>query len=235
MKTQKILFTLALLVFIVFNAQAQSFDCDASSWHKKAIMTCGMVKSTNPDTLLINKNLAELEAEFQILFNKYYDNPSEEYAKDVNWNFYLLTLKENLTVVKERVEEKNYKAASVFCPYFCTTFGKIHKINGTTDLTDLMFAWRAELKNTTEMFNVGNLKGASQNSKQLENLYQKVVEFKSTNNNPSFNELFNPLDKIYSVWISALKDGNASALNETFSNFMKTFPKAYLSTLNTNQ
>ena len=210
---------------------AQSFEKDASAWHKKAIMTCGMIKSQNPDSALITKNIAELEAGINDILKMYMNNPPAEYAKDVNWNSYLLSLKENLTVVKERVEKKEYLKASFFCPYFCNIFGKMHKINGTTDLTDIMFSWRMEIKNTTDMFNAGNISGAMQNVKRTEESYQNLLKMKAAKNNETFESLFAPLEQIYVAWLNAIKISDSQKINESYNSFMKAFSKPYLSTL----
>lgn len=231
MKTKVYLLTALLITLTFTNVKAQTFNTDAAKWHKKAIMTCGAIKSQNPDSITINKNLSELETEIDLLLKNYLDNPPAEYAKDVNWKTYLLTLSENLKAVKERVESKNYKGASFFCPYFCTTFGKMHKINGTTDLTDLMFAWRMEIKNATDMFNTTNITGAEQNLVEVEKLYLKVTEMKKLEANSSFEELFKPLEESYIQWRTALKDKDKNALNESFNRFFKLFAKPYLFTL----
>lgn len=232
MKTHKVLFLLVFVTtIIVGNIKAQSFDSDAAQWHKKAIMTCGMIKSVNPDSAFLNKNLAELETEFDILLKKYINNPPAEYAKDANWNSYLFTLKENLMVVKERAERKEYAKASIFCPYFCTTFGKIHKINGTTDITDLMFSWRMEIKNTTDMFNAGNNSGALHNLETVDKLYQNILKKKTTVKIETFEEIFKPIDQVYLIWIDAVRKENTTEINQQFNSFMKLFAKPYLSTL----
>lgn len=221
------LFALVTLV----ESQESSFDKEASSFHKKAIMTCGMIKSQNPDLALITKNIAELEAGINNILKMYMNNPPAEYAKDVNWNSYLLSLKENLTVVKERVEKKEYLKASFFCPYFCNIFGKMHKINGTTDLTDIMFSWRMEIKNTTDMFNAGNISGTMQNVKRTEESYQNLLKMKAAKNNETFESLFAPLEQIYVAWLNAIKKSESEKINESYNSFMKAFSKPYLSTL----
>lgn len=209
----------------------QSFEKDAAAWHKKAIMTCGMIKSPNPDADLIIKNISQLESGINELQNKYIDNPPLEFAKDVNWNTYLLKLKENLIVVKERIAKQEYNKAQLFCPYFCTIFGKMHKINGTTDLTDIMFSWRMEIKNTTDMFNAGNILGAKQNITKVENLYQNLLKMKVTKKNQTFENLFKSIEQFYLAWINAIKINDSKIIDENYNAFMKAFSKPYLSTL----
>lgn len=232
MTTQKLLISILLLISVLnINAQKNSFDGEFGSWHKKAIMTCGMIKSQSPDYETITGNLKEMENELKAITDKYLNNPPEEYAKDPNWRSYLIALTENLSAVKERAIRKQYPQAASFCAYFCSTVGKMHKINGITDLTDLMFSWRAELKNTTDMVSVGNTDGAAKNLAVVEELYRQVTAMKAKRNNSSLNELFLPLDEAYKTWLKTTKYGDATKLSQCLNKFTELFSKPYLTTI----
>jgi hypothetical protein len=211
-------------------AQTSSFDKEITPWHKKATMQCGMLKANPVNDVQILKNLNELEAELKVLSAKYLDNPPAEYAKDVNWKSYFATLAENIVVVRERVEKKQFAQASIYCNTFCKTFGQMHKINGTSDLTDVVFSWRMELKNTSDMLVVGNKEGAKHNMEQLETIYKQVEAKKAQRNDNSLNEVFKPLEEAYSAWLKAEKAGNLEQINASLKQFMDIFPKPYMAT-----
>lgn len=209
-------------------SQTKSFDQEITSWHKKATMQCGMLKANPVDATQILKNLDELTAGLKVLSDKYLSNPPSEYAKDVNWKSYFQTLTENIIVVRERVEKNQFAQASIYCSTFCKTFGQMHKINGTTDLTDMTFSLRMELKNTADMFNAENIASADQNISTVEGIYQKVVEMKTKRNDSNLNEIFKPLDEVYSSWLTAIKKGDKEAMNLSYNKFMDGFAKPYM-------
>jgi len=230
MKTLKIyfvlfLFTISSLAF----AQTKSFDEEIAPWHKKATMQCGLLKAIPVNAEQILQNLIELESELKVFTDKYLDNPPQEYANDVNWKSYFQTLSENIVVVRERVEKKQFAQASIYCSIFCKTFGQMHKINGTTDITDMIFSWRIELKNTADMFNAGNTAGAEKNIGVVEDIYNKILEMKEKRNNSSFNELFKPLDEAFIGWLKSIKESNKEEMNISFKKFMNDFAKPYMS------
>ena len=72
MKIQK--FFLALLLFLVSNfsfAQTKSFDEEIAPWHKKAVMTCGMLRYMDSfDQQKFLNNLNELEADLKVISEK---------------------------------------------------------------------------------------------------------------------------------------------------------------------
>jgi len=209
-------------------AQTKSFDEEIVPWHKKATMQCGLLKANPVDGAQILKNLDELETGLKVFTDKYLENPPVEYARDVNWKSYFETLAENIVVVRERVEKKEYAQASIYCSIFCKTFGQMHKINGTTDLADLVFSWRMELKNTADMFNAGNSAGYKQGIPVVEGIYQKVSAMKAKRNDSNLNATFKPLDEAYTSWLKAIKSDDKSAMNTTYNNFMNAFPKPYM-------
>ena len=209
-------------------AQTSSFDKEIAPWHKLATMQCGMLKASPVNAEQILKNLDELTSGLKVFTDKYLDNPPAEYAKDVNWKSYFLTLSENIVVVRERVEKKQFAEASVYCSTFCKTFGQMHKINGTMDLTDVTFSWRMELKNTTDMFTVGNKDGAKHNMEHLEMIYKMVVAKKAQRNDKAINEVYKPIEEAYASWLIAEKAVDVKAMNTTLKTFMDGFSKPYM-------
>ena len=229
MKTLKIYFSLLLFVTSSFAfAQSNSFDKEIAPWHKKATMQCGMLKANPVNAEQILKNLSELESELKVLSNKYLDNPPQEYAKDVNWKSYFQTLSENIVVVRERVEKKQFAQASIYCSNFCKSFGQMHKINGTSDLTDVVFSWRMEVKNTNDMFIAGNANGVKENLLMVEHIYQHFITQKSKRNDKNINDIFKPLEDTYLLWLKAIKAGDKEKMNTSFKKFMDDFAKPYM-------
>ena len=223
---------IAVCSFLISAEEKISFEKDIVSWHKKAVMTCGALKKSPVNEQMVLKNIKELQSEIAKISKKYLTNVPKAYKNDANWPGYLTALTEYVTVIGERIEKKQYPKASVFCPNICMTFGKMHKINGKTDITDVMFAWRMEMKKTTEMVSAKNFKDAKNNIAAVENHFRKLKEMIKKNKNPEFEKLFNPLEKIYSEWINVNKTKKWDKVPFVFGRFLKTFPRSYLYTLN---
>jgi len=229
MKTKKMFIALLFAAATVTGfAQTSSFDKEITPWHKKATMQCGMLKANPVNAEQILKNLDELSSGLKVFTDKYLDNPPAEYAKDVNWKSYFQTLAENIVVVRERVEKKQFAQASIYCSTFCKTFGQMHKINGTMDLADVTFSWRMELKNTTDMFTVGNTVGANHNMEHLEMIYKMVVAKKAQRSEDAINEIYKPVEEAYASWLIAEKAVDVKAMNAALKVFMDAFSKPYM-------
>jgi len=233
MKTQK--FFLAMLLFVTSSlmfAQIKSFDEESAPWHKKAVMTCGMLrdmKTFDPQKML--KNLDELSTELNALQTNYAENPPKEYANDPLWKTYFEDLADNIIIVKERVEKKQYRLAQNNCGNFCRIFGRMHKNNGLIDLTDMMFSLRAEIRSSMDMFNTQNYKGAKESLNLMKNLLNKVADKAKARNSKEFDALFEPLKASAENWIDAVEKENKQAVVESFNIFMSAFPKPYGMTL----
>lgn len=173
MKTVALSFT--MLIFLLTHrtfAQTKSFDETITPWHKKAITTCGMLRKMDSfDHSQFMKNLDELEAELKTVSDQFLNNPPAEYANDPLWKTYLEDLMDNIIVIRERIEKKQYRLAQKYCPNFCMIFGKMHRNNGRTDLTDVLFAWRAEIRNAMDMVNAGNTEGAKNHLEMVGRMY----------------------------------------------------------------
>lgn len=231
MKKYLVLFiALVLSSASMVNAQKSSFDKDAAAWHKKAIMTCGMFKkmeSFNQQTML--QKLTELEKEMKELQAKYADNPPAEYKNDPMWKMYFNLFLDNTNIIKERVEAKKYKLAKSYCGNYCKLFGRMHRNNGTTDLTDIMFATRMNIMMTMEMFSAHNFEGAKANLSSVKNLAAKYVTM--VKSAEKYNELFKPVEDAVNSWIEAIEKMDKQQVKASMDKYMKVFPKAYMSTL----
>ena len=233
MKTQKLLLVLSLLAISSFAfAQTKSFDEEIAPWHKKAVMTCGMLKNVDSfDQQKFLKNLDELEAELKVLSEKYLNNPPAEYAKDPQWKTYLEDLQDNTNVIRERIEKKEYRLAQKYCPFYCMTFGKMHRNNGRTDLTDVMFMWRAEIKNAMDMFSAGNYDGAKNHFEMVDRMTGKVKSYQQKKDDAKFNELFTPVEELVKEWKDGIENKNIEKAKTNFDKFMTEFGKPYMVTL----
>ena len=233
MKTQKLFLAFLLFVISTFAfAQSKSFDEEIAPWHKKAVMTCGMLKNMDSfDQQKFLKNLDELEAELKILSEKYLNNPPTEYAKDPQWKTYLEDLQDNTNVIRERIEKKEYRLAQKYCPFYCMTFGKMHRNNGRIDLTDVMFMWRAEIKNAMDMFSAGNVDGAKNHFEMVDRVYGKIKSYQQKKNDAKFDELFSPVEEIVKAWEEGIEQKDVEKAKANFDKFMNEFGKPYGYTL----
>lgn len=230
---KKFFFVLFILTLssITFT-QTNSFDKDAAPWHKKAVMTCGMLRDMKTfDKQKMLNNLNELSDELKTLQEKYADNPPAEYANDPLWKTYFEDFADNIVIVKERVEKKQYRSVSNYCGNFCRIFGRMHKNNGTTDLTDVMFALRAELRMAMDMFNAKNIKGTKETLPMIKNVLNKVDMKAKAFNNKEYDEAYSPLKALVEKWIEAVEKDESKSVVENFNSFMNEFPKAYRITL----
>jgi hypothetical protein len=223
-----ILFVSSLLISGIAFSQENSFDKDVHSWHKKAVMTCGMMrdmKTFDPQKML--GNLSELETELKALSDKYLNNPPKEYAADPLWKTYFEDLADNIRIVRERVERKEYRLAQKYCGQFCMTFGKMHKTNGRVTLTDMLFSLRMEVRNAQDMVNAGNMQGATMHVSTLVKLHENIRHQLTQPNNAKLSDLQKPLMDAYDQWVAAVNDGDTKKADSAFMTFMNEFPKLY--------
>jgi hypothetical protein len=209
-------------------AQESVFDHEVKPWHKKATMTCGMMrdmKTFDPAKMLSNLN--ELEAELKPLSEKYINNPPKEYAADPLWKTYFEDLADNIRIVRERVERKEYRLAQKYCGQFCVTFGKMHRTNGRVTLTDMLFSLRTEIRNAQDMVNAGNILGAETHVTTLTKLHENIQHRLAQPNNAKLSELQKPLMAAYDQWVTAVNVGDSKKAEGAFATFMNEFPKLY--------
>ena len=110
---------MAFLAVSFAQAQESSFEIEAAPWHKKAVVTCGMLRDMKTfDQQKMLKNLDELSVELNILQAKYTENAPQEYANDPLWKTYFEDLADNIAIVKEGVEKKQYRLVQNYCGNF---------------------------------------------------------------------------------------------------------------------
>ncbi len=234
--------TLAFKPFIVlimvafFSSQsfAQSnFEKDFTAFHKKAIMTCGLIKKPEMHSKSeMLQGLKEFRTQLSELQKKYADNPPEDYSTDPLWKSYFMGFNDIIDALQTRVEKGNFKVAAMNCSRFCMLFDKIHTINGKLSLTDMMFRWMSQVTMTQNMVNAANYPDAVKNLKKVREIHKKVIEFKKTvKKSDEFNKAFGNIDDLYSKWFDALENQNYESATETFKKFTAAFGKVFLMSL----
>ncbi|MEX2190812.1 MAG: hypothetical protein WEB33_08950 [Bacteroidota bacterium] len=209
-------------------SQESAFDKEVKPWHKKATMTCGMMRDTktfDPQKML--SNLAELENQLKTISDKYLNNPPKEYAADPLWKTYFEDLADNIRIVRERIGRKEYRLAQKYCGQFCMTFGKMHKTNGRVTLTDMLFSLRMEVRNAQDMVNAGNMQGAKAHVSTLAKLHENIQRQLAQPANPKLSELSKPLMAAYDLWTEAVNTAKRKKAEVAFASFMDEFPKLY--------
>ena len=223
-----ILFVTSLFISSIAFSQENTFDNDVHPWHKKAVMTCGMLrdmKTFDPQKML--SNLTELDNELKTISEQYLNNPPKEYAADPSWKTYFEDLADNIRIVRERVERKEYRLAQKYCGQFCMTFGKMHKTNGRVTLTDMLFSLRMEVRNAQDMVNAGNMQGAKAHVGTLVKLHENIQHQLGQPNNAKLGDLQKPLMAEYNQWVAAVNVGDRNKAESAFTTFMNEFPKLY--------
>ena len=233
MKVKTFFASLILLATTVTGfAQNSSFDKELSAWHKKAVMTCGMIKSPEVSTKseAISKNLTELNNEFEALTQKYKANPPAEYKNDPIWTSYFDDLADNLTIIKNFADKKEYRIASKNCSVFCQTILRMHKNNGTVDITDMLFSLNMQMKLATDISNAGNTKG----SKESLDMIKKIMEhlsMKIKSASADVQALYIPVEKNAQDWIKAIEAGDAKTVKSLYASFMPDFQKIFMASM----
>ena len=227
----------ALFLLTVFSSRvmAQSdFEQELTSLHKKAIMTCGLIKK--PETHKQSEMLQALD-EFKMqvsgLQKKYADQQPAGYENDPLWKSYFMEFNDIIHALQTRVENGNYKAAAMNCSRFCMLFDKMHTVNGHVDLTDMMFRWFSQITMTTNMVNATNYEGAMNNLRQVKTLHKNVLELEKTSQrSDEFHAAFDQINTLYNQWIKALESRDYQLTSDTYKKFQAAFGKAFLMSLN---
>ena len=235
MKKSGIQFIGAIILMFALSATSiaqTNFEKDFSALHKKAIMTCGMIKQPKlHQQSEILKGLKELRTQLKTIEKNYLDKPPEAYASDPLWKSYFVEFNDVIDALQSRVEKGNYKVAAMNCSHICMVYYKIHAVNGRLDLTDKMFLWISQVTMTNNMLNAANYPGAEKNLKQVRTLYKNVIEAKKTANNPEFDKQFTTIDKLYANWLKDLENHKYQDASDTFNTFKAAFGKVFLMSL----
>jgi TolA-binding protein len=183
------------------------------------------MKTFDPQKMLSNLN--ELNAELKTISEKYLNNPPKEYAADPLWKTYFEDLADNIRIVRERIERKEYRLAQKYCGQFCVTFGKMHKTNGRVTLTDMLFSLRMEVRNAQDMENAGNKQGSKAHVNTLAKLHENIQHQLAQPANAKLSQLQQSLMAAYDQWVAAVNAGDSKKAEGAFTTFMNEFPKLY--------
>ena len=220
-------FIIGLMATTIF-AQS-SFDKEASGFHKKAVKVCGTMKAANPTEQQVSNVISAAATELESLTQKFKNNPPVEYKNDPLWASYFADFADNLSLVKTLAAQKDYKIAAKYCSTFCQIFGRIHRNNGTVDLTDMLFALNMQMKLTTDMANAGNMKLAKENGVMIKKMLEHTTEkVKHTEN---FEPQFASINKTATEWIKAIESSDAKAANNLYATFSAEFPKPFIASM----
>jgi len=214
-------------------SQNSSFDKELSAWHKKAVMTCGMIKSPEVSTKseAISKNLDEISKELDALTQKYKANPPAEYKNDTLWISYFDDLADNLIVVKNFSDKKEYRVAGKNCSVYCQTILRMHKNNGTVDITDMLFSLNMQLKLTTDISNAGNTTGTKDNIDLVKKILEHATKKVKNSGDTNLQTLFVPIEKTTQDWLTAIESGDAKTAKTLYAAFMPDFQKIFMASM----
>jgi len=226
-KISLLLFVFGLIATSMF---AQStFDKDASAFHKKAVMTCGTMKAAAPTEEQVSNVISAAATELEALTQKYKNNPPVEYKNDPLWSSYFDDFADNLTLVKTLAAQKDYKIAAKYCSTFCQIFGRMHRNNGTVDLTDMLFALNMQMKLTTDMTNAGNTTLAIESIGMIKKILDQISN--KIKNAENLEPLFRPIAKTAKDWLKAIENSDVKSANTFYLSFSADFPKLFIGSM----
>lgn len=228
MKNLHIIFLAVLLTVTSIFAQS-IFDKDASAFHKRAVKVCGTMKAQSHEMQQVSTVIAAASKELQALTQKYKNNPPAEYKNDPLWSAYFDDFADNLLLVKTFADQKNYKLASKYCSTFCMIFGRMHRNNGTMDVTDMLFALNMQMKLTTDMVNAGNISSAKENVGMIKKMLDGAAG--KINKLENLAPLFVPINKRANEWLNAIENGQEKTPKTLYSKFMADFPKIFIASM----
>ncbi|MGQ9534390.1 MAG: hypothetical protein ACUVTF_04035 [bacterium] len=223
---------LYLGLFQTGNSQENSFDAELSALRKKIVGVCAQLQAGQPRESH-EQLLGEVDwviGEWSSLTNKYKDNPPAEYTKDPEWKNYFSEAFDNFSIMKQKIENKDYKRAAQFCGMNCALFVKIHQINGKITMTDLMFTMRQHLKMAMSMAKAGNWRDAKKNMNDARELIQVMVKLPVPTGIEKQKYLVDVdlLKKSYSELNEVFSKEETDQLNQQFKKFLGIFNAIYL-------
>ncbi|MGQ9702373.1 MAG: hypothetical protein ACUVQT_07970 [bacterium] len=223
---------LYLGLFQTGNSQENSFDAELSALRKKIVGVCAQLQAGQPRESH-EQLLGEVDwviGEWSSLTNKYKDNPPVEYTKDPEWKNYFSEAFDNFSIMKQKIENKDYKRAAQFCGMNCALFVKIHQINGKITLTDLMFTMRQHLKMAMSMAKAGNWRDAKKNMNDARELIQVMVKLPVPTGIEKQKYLADVdlLKKSYSELNEVFSNEETDQINQQFKEFLGIFNAIYL-------
>ncbi|MGQ9665547.1 MAG: hypothetical protein ACUVUH_09495 [bacterium] len=212
-------------------AEEMGFDSELSNFRESVVGMCAQLQAGQPRESQ-EQLLGEVDhiiSEWSSLTNKYKDNPPAEYTKDPEWKNYFSEAFDNFSIMKQKIENKDYKRAAQFCGMNCALFVKIHQINGKITLTDLMFAMRQHLKMAMSMAKAGNWRDAKKNMNDTRELIQVMVKLPVPTGIEKQKYLADVdlLKKSYSELNEVFSKEETDQLNQEFKKFLGIFNAIY--------
>lgn len=232
MKTLKNILILFLLgITGTAFSQNLTFEDEIIPWHKKAVITCGMIKGPDPAPAVISAKLEEMSRELDLLSLKYTNNPPEEYKNDPLWKSYFVDLADNLTVVKYFADKQEYRIASKNCAIFCQTVGRMHRNNNTVDLTDILFSLNMQMKLATDISNADNAPGAKETIGQVKKMLEQASVKVLNSENARLKPLLPPVQKLVEDWIMAVESADKTGVKTIYASFLTDYKKIYMASM----
>jgi len=205
-------------------AQENGFESESHQWHKKAAKTCGMLKDLKTfDAQKMVSALADVDKEWTAITAKYLANPPKQYSADPLWKTYFEDLSDNVSLVRERVEKKQYRLAQKYCGQICMTFSTMHQTNGIPTLTDALLGLRMSLKSAQDMMNAGNIQGAKASLTNIAKMHDGIVQQLNLPANVRLIDLQKPVMAAYDEWIAAVTAGDAKVAQAALMKLMGVF------------
>lgn len=233
MKVKTLFATLFILAATVTGfAQTSTFDKELTAWHKKTVMTCGMIRGkVAPDAQVVTTKLDEMGNELKAIVKAYKNTPPAEYKNDPLWTSYFDDLADNLTVVKYYANKQEYRVAGKNCSIFCQTILRMHKNNGTVELSDMLFSLNMQLKLTTDISNAGNAEGAKDNIELVKKIIEHAGKKVKSSNDANLQALLIPVEKTVEDWIKAIETGDAKTAKALYTSFAPDFQKIFMASM----
>ncbi|MGB9721504.1 MAG: hypothetical protein ACPL28_08515 [bacterium] len=207
-----------------------SFDTELSNLRKNVISMCAQLQAGKP-----KESQEQLLKEIDSIINawlemkkKYTENIPPEYSKDPEWKNYFDEVEDNFRIMRQKVEERNYKRASHFCGQNCALFVKIHNVNGRTTLADAMFTMRQNMKLAVSMAKADNWKGAKNAIGPNKGILKGLRAMCPENKTKEFNVDLKILIKINKELEDTIKERNTDKLNNQFKQLLRAFNGIYL-------
>lgn len=240
MKVFSLAVTASLLLGIVTAGFAENvpsvnnnsaFQSELASLRKKVIPLCAQLQAGKPtagkDALV--SGIDSIMTEWKTMTEAYKTNPPAEYAKDPAWQGYFGEVLDNFEIMRERMEQQNYKRAMQFCGMNCGVFVTMNQVNGIDKASDKLFMLRKNTKQMMDMVKAGNWKGAAHVRKHNDEMVAMMMASSAPAgaDKAAFEQDMKSAKAAYNVFIGSLEKKDAKDTGEKFMAFMKMFAGSY--------
>jgi len=215
------------------SAQEKTFDSELSGLRRNIIAMCAQLQAGQPkenqEQLL--KEVDNIISSWEGITTKYKNNPPKEYSKDPAWQSYFDEALDNFKIMRQKAEGKDYKRAMQFCGQNCALFVKIHQVNGKTNIADLMFAVRQNVRLAVSMAKAGNYTGAKESIGQGLIQLKKIEKYKNTSNKTNEKENISDvkyLKQIFHKMKDIIDKQNTKEIDNQLKIFLNDFSKLYI-------